>query len=435
MTATNETIYRYPEKLLQHLIRFDTTNPPGNEAECVGYVDDLLTGAGFDTALFAKDPNRPSLITRLKGENKAQPLLLQGHIDVISTANQKWTHPPFEGRIVDGYVWGRGALDMKGGVAMMLAALLRAKAENLTPAGDIVLAVLSDEEQFGDYGAKYLVENHAEQFEGIRYAIGEFGGFTLYIGGRKFYPIQVTEKQFCHLKATVRGPGGHPSLPMPDGAVGKLTRLLQSLIRRRLPVHVTPTARQMLTSVASASPFFTRLVVHLLLCPALTDLVLNLLGDKGRLFDALLHHMIVVARVQGGINEMVLDLGGLLLPGYHPDDLMAELRRLISDKVELELVRYDPSPPEPDMGLFDTLADILRKADPDGIPLPLLLPAVSDGRFFSQLGIQTYGFLPMQLPVGLDFVRTIHGVDERIPVDAVRFGADMIYELLRRYRG
>lgn len=433
MTIANEAIYHRPERLLQHLIRFNTTNPPGNEAECVGYVDDLLTGAGFETALFAKDPNRPSLITRLKGAGKARPLLLQGHVDVVSTANQEWTHPPFEGCLVDGYVWGRGALDMKGGVAMMLAALLRAKAENLTPAGDIVLTILSDEEQFGDYGAKYLVENHAEQFEGIRYAIGEFGGFTLYIGGRKFYPIQVAEKQFCHLKATVRGSGGHPSLPMPGGAVGKLTRLLQSLTRRRLPVHVTPTARQMLTSAASALPFFTRLVVHLLLRPALTDLVLNLLGDKGRLFDVVLHHMIVVGRIQGSINEMVLDLGGLLLPGYHPEDLMAELRHLIGDEVALELVRYDPSPPEPDMGLFNTLADILREADPDGIPLPLLLPAVSDGRFFSQLGIQTYGFLPMQLPVGFDFSRTIHAADERIPVDAVRFGAEMIYELLQRY--
>jgi acetylornithine deacetylase/succinyl-diaminopimelate desuccinylase-like protein len=434
MTATNEAIYRYPEKLLQHLIRFDTTNPPGNEAECVGYVDNLLTGAGFETILLAKDPNRPSLITRLKGEGKAQPLLLQGHVDVVSTANQEWTHPPFEGRIVDGYVWGRGALDMKGGVAMMLVALLRAKAENLTPAGDVVLAVLSDEEQFGDYGAKYLVENHAEQFEGIRYAIGEFGGFTLYIDGRKFYPIQVAEKQFCYLKATVRGPGGHPSLPISDGALGKLTRLLQSLTRR-LPVHVTPTARQMLTSAASTLPFFTRLVVHSLLCPALTDPVLNLLGDKGRLFDAVLHHMVVVGRIQGGINEMALDLGGLLLPGYSPDDLVAELRHLIGDEVELELVRYDPSPPEPDMGLFDTLADILREADPDGIPLPLLLPAVSDGRFFSQLGIQTYGFLPIQLPADFDFARTIHAADERIPVEALRFGAERIYELLQRYEG
>ncbi|MDH5636636.1 MAG: M20/M25/M40 family metallo-hydrolase, partial [Candidatus Bathyarchaeota archaeon] len=179
---SKQTIYERPAELLQNLIRFDTTNPPGSEAECVAYINRLLTDAGFKTTLLAKDANRPNLIARLKGQGTAAPFLLYGHVDVVTTANQKWTHPPFEGKVEDGYIWGRGALDMKGGVAMMLAAFLRAKAENLNPAGDVVLAILSDEEGGGEYGAKYLVDNQAKQFEGIRYAIGEFGGFSTHFG-------------------------------------------------------------------------------------------------------------------------------------------------------------------------------------------------------------------------------------------------------------
>lgn len=188
-STSDQAIYERPVELLQNLIRFDTTNPPGNEAGCVAYINSLLTEAGFETTLLAKAPNRPNLIACLKGRGNAPPLLLYGHVDVVTTANQKWTYPPFEGKMIDGYIWGRGALDMKAGLAMLLAAFLRAKAEGLTPAGDIVLAILCDEEAGGNYGAKYLVENHAEQFEGIRYAIGEFGGFSMYIGRQKFYPI------------------------------------------------------------------------------------------------------------------------------------------------------------------------------------------------------------------------------------------------------
>jgi acetylornithine deacetylase/succinyl-diaminopimelate desuccinylase-like protein len=425
----------HPECLLQDLIRFDTTNPPGNEAACVGYVNDLLTRAGFETTLLAKDPDRPNLITCLKGEASAPPLLLYGHVDVVTTANQEWKVPPFEGKILDGYVWGRGALDMKGGVAMMLAALLRARNENLTPAGDIRLAILCDEEMLGGCGAQYLVERHSEQFEGIRYAIGEFGGFTLHIGQQRIYPIQVSEKQICILRAILHGQGGHGSLPISDGTMTRLGRLLQSLDRHRLPVHVTAPARLMFTSVASALPFPTNLILRQLLNPVLTDVLLNLLGANGRLFDPLLHNTVNPHRVQGDMNKTTLDLVGFLLPGYSPDDMIAELRPLVGDRVDLELVRYDPgsAKPDPDMGLFDTLASIVHEADPDGIPVPLLLSAVTDGRFFSQLGIQTYGFTPMQLPAGFDFSQTIHAVDERIPVDAIRFGADAIYRLLRRY--
>ena len=165
-----------PTELLQNLIRFDTTNPPGNEVDCVNYIDGLLTEAGFQTTLLSKTPNRPNLITRLSGQGNAPPLLLYGHVDVVTTVNQNWTYPPFNGDIVDGWIWGRGALDMKSGISMMLSAMLKAKTEGLNPDGDIILAILCDEESGGSNGAEFLVQNHPDHFKDVRYAIGEFGG-------------------------------------------------------------------------------------------------------------------------------------------------------------------------------------------------------------------------------------------------------------------
>lgn len=425
-STANQTIYERPAELLQNLIRFDTTNPPGNEAECVAYISSLLTEAGVKTTLLAKDANRPNLIARLKGQGTAAPILLYGHVDVATTVNQKWTHPPFEGKVEDGYIWGRGALDMKGGVAMMLTAFLRAQAEGLNPAGDIVLAILSDEEAFGEYGAKYLVENHAKQFDGIRYAIGEFGGFSIHFGKQKFYLIQVAEKQICWVKATLSGPGGHGSLTMRGGAMAKLGQLLQQLDKHSLPVHITPVTRQIIEAIAST--FNTDF-----------DNMLELLAQTP--FEPLLQNTLNPTIIHGGekINvipsKIVLELDGRLLPGFSPEDIIAELRQIISDEVKLEVIRFDHGPDaKPDMGLFDLLADILRKADPSGKPLPLLLPGVSDARFFSRLGIQTYGFLPMKLPADFNFMQTIHAEDERIPVESVTFGTEAIYEALKRYQ-
>ena len=437
--ANQSLIYQRPVELLRTLIRFDTSNPPGSESGCIAYLNDLLTGAGCQTTILARTAERPNLIAHLKGQGQAPTLLLYGHADVVTTEHQVWQNPPFEGNLVEGYVWGRGALDMKGGLAMMVAAFLRAKAENLPLPGDVLLAIVSDEEAGGDYGAKYLVENHATLFEGVRYAIGEFGGFTFHIGERRFYPIMVAEKQICRVRATVRGSGGHGSLTRRGGAMTRLARLLERLERRPLPVHVTPVARQMIDRIRYELPLHRKFLLRLLINPLLTERMLKLLGERGQVFAPLLHNTANATIVRGGdkINvipsEIVVELDGRLLPGHGPADLMAELRQILGDEVELELIQYDPGPAEPDMGLFDTLAAILLEADPQGIPTPMLLPAATDARFFSRLGIQTYGFLPMSLPVGFNFMETIHGPDERIPVGALDFGIDAIYRLLQRF--
>jgi len=174
-----------PVELLQQLIRFDTTNQPGNEAECMAFVRGLLEDAGCEVEVYAKDPARPNVVSRLRGSGKRAPLLLQGHVDVVTTSGQDWSRPPFGGELVDGYVWGRGALDMKGGVAMMLSAFLRAAREQTQLPGDVVLTVLADEENGGDFGAKFLVEEQPQLFDGVQYSIGEFGGFTQEVGGKR----------------------------------------------------------------------------------------------------------------------------------------------------------------------------------------------------------------------------------------------------------
>ena len=439
MRVTDTTQHERPVELLQRLLRFDTTNPPGAERACIEWLQGLAEAAGLDTRIVAADPQRPNLVARLSGEGTAPPLLLQGHVDVVTTAGQRWSHPPFEGAIADGFVWGRGALDMKGGVAMMTAAVLRLAASGRRPAGDVVLALLADEEAGSDLGARHLVERHPELLDGVRHAIGEFGGFSMDVVGRRFYPIQVAEKQVCWMRATVRGPGGHGSLPMRGGTTARLARMLRTLDRARLPVHVGPVPRRMIEGIAAELPAPAGRVLRGLLEPRLTDPLLRVLGQAGRGFEPMLRNTVNATIVRAGdkVNvvpaEAVVELDGRLLPGMGPEDLTAELRAVLADDVELEVLRHEPSPAEPDLALFGLLAGVLKERDPAATAVPMLLPGVTDGRIFAKLGIQTYGFLPMRLPKDLGFTELLHAADERVPVDALEFGTGAIQAVLERY--
>jgi acetylornithine deacetylase/succinyl-diaminopimelate desuccinylase-like protein len=433
-----EPTYNDPVALLQHLLKFDTTNPPGNEAACVSYIRNLLNDAGIETTIIAKDPDRPNLIARLKGRGEAPPFLMYGHVDVVTTEGQSWSHPPFGAEIIGDYLWGRGTLDMKGGVAMMLAAFLRSRAKGLELPGDVILAILSDEEGGSDMGARFVVEQHPEHVEGVRYAIGEFGGFTMHIGRRAFYPIMITEKQMCWMQATVRGRGGHGSMPVRGEAMARLSDMLRKLDRKRLPVHITPAAEMMFRGIGDELGGITGFLLKLLLNPLFTDLVLDRLGDRTRLFDPLLHNTVSPTMLKSceKVNviphEVCVGLDGRLLPGQRPNDIAAELQAMLGEDVEIEVLRNDPIPPLPDLGLFETLAAVLKEADPDGIPVPYMAAGTTDGRYFSRLGIQTYGYIPLKLPADFNFSGTIHGADERVPVEAIRFGTNTIYTLLQR---
>lgn len=431
-------------EILQTLLRFDTTNPPGNEAACVTYMRDLLQDAGIATTLLALDPARPNLIARLRGRGAAPPLLLYGHADVVPAEHQMWTHPPFAGVVKDGAVWGRGALDMKGGLAMMLAAVLRARAKASELPGDVVLAVVSDEEAGGYFGARFLVERHAEQFAGVRYALGEFGAYTMRFAGRRFYPIMVAEKQSYPLRATLRGPGGHAAFPVRGGAMSKTARMLHQIEQTRLPVHLTTVVQHLVPILADAAPPSVAALVRDLLKPELANQALDVLtqfGTEDIALDPLLHHTLVPTIIGGGAknnvvpSEVTVELDGRILPGWSGDEFLAEVRSLVGTDVELEpLFAYEPLPTTaPDMGLYATLAAIVRDVDAEGIALPYMLGAVTDARFFARLGIQTYGFLPMRLPDGWHFLQSIHAADERIPAEAVIHGTDALHAVLRRF--
>ena len=427
-----------PAELLQQLIRFDTTNPPGNEEGSVEFVRGLLAEAGIDTEVYAKMPGRPNLVARLEGGDKA-PLLLQGHVDVVTTSGQDWARPPFGGELVDGYVWGRGAVDMKGPVAMLVSAFLRAKREGTALPGDVILAVLADEEAGGDVGARFLAEEHAHLFEGVRYALSEFGGFSLELAGQRFYPIQVAEKQICWLKATVRGPGGHGAMVNRGGTMARLAKFLRDLDGHPLPVHVTPVARAFVEGIAAALPRPKRSVFLSLLNPRFTDRVLRRLGRHGRLLEPMLRNTVNATIVRAGekINVVPsvveLELDARALPGFKPDDVIGEIRDVVGDDAEIELVRHDPGPPEPNLALYDMLGGVLRELDPDAIPVPLLQPGVTDARFFAPLGIQTYGFVPLRLPADFRFLELVHAADERVPASALDFGTDAIFSAIQRF--
>ncbi len=242
-----------PAELLARLLRFDTTNPPGNERECIDWVRGLLEELGCEVRVLAAEPERPSLVARLEGEGSSPPLLLQGHVDVVAAPGD-WRHPPFAGEQHDGFIWGRGALDMKGGVAMMLAAFMRAKAAGRRPPGDVILCLMADEEAGSALGAEFLVREHPELFDGVRYSIGEFGAFRMEVAGRAFYPVMVAEKQICWTRATMRGRAGHGSMPVKGGAMGSLGRLLERIDGGRLPVHVPAVTRMMVEAIASELP-------------------------------------------------------------------------------------------------------------------------------------------------------------------------------------
>jgi acetylornithine deacetylase/succinyl-diaminopimelate desuccinylase-like protein len=429
-----------PVELLRDLLRFDTTNPPGAERECVEHVRTLLSAAGVASELYARTPDRPNLVARLGAENGGAPLLLYGHVDVVPTTGQQWSHPPFAGEVVDGAVWGRGALDMKSGVAMMISAALRAKDEGVLPSAGVVLAVLADEEAGGEFGAKFLAQQHPRSLAGVRYALGEVGGVSVPLAGRRMYAIQVTEKRQCHVKATIRGPGGHAARPLRGGAMARLGQMLRDLDRKRTPIHITPVARLMIEAMADALPAKEGFVLRRLLNPRTSDAALRLMGEHGRTIEGTLRNTVSATIVRGGSalnvipSEVEVEIDARLLPGFGPDDLISELRQIVGRDVELEVLKSDDDPPAADMSLFDMLAGVLRELDPEGVPVPMLLPAVTDARHLAPLGIQSYGFMPLRLPA--DFpLHLAHAADERVPVDAVRFGAEALYRAVRRYAG
>ncbi|MGH7921464.1 MAG: M20/M25/M40 family metallo-hydrolase [Candidatus Dormibacteraceae bacterium] len=431
-----------PADLLQTLLRFDTTNPPGNETACIRWIDGLLREAGLETTLLGDTPDRLNLVTRLTGSGEGPALLVHGHVDVVSTAGQAWSVPPFDGVLDRGVVWGRGALDMKGSVATILSAVLRMQREGVRPPGDLVVAIVADEEAGSDHGAGFLVREHPHLFRGVRYAIGEGGGQSADLGGRRLYPIAIAEKRVCWMRVRLEGRGGHGSSPVFGGAMSRLRELLEALDSRWLPVHVTEPVRLQVTAMAEAAPSPLAERLGELLDPARTDDVLKELGRPARRLGPILHHTVSVTRVRASdkVNvipsEIDVEIDGRLLPGFSASDLVGEVEaRLAGVPHELEVMRTEPpgNGASPDLAGYQVLASLLSTLDPEGIPVPSVTAGFTDGCQFSKLGIQNYGCLPARFPADFQGEGLVHAADERTPVEALDFGAEALYQILTQF--
>jgi acetylornithine deacetylase/succinyl-diaminopimelate desuccinylase-like protein len=287
---------------------------------------------------------------------------------------------------------------------------------------------------------KFLVEEHADLFSGVRHALSEFGGYTLWQSGRRFVPIQVAEKQRCLIRATVRGPGGHASSVVRGTASENLGWLLSRIASRGLPVHVTPVARLMLESMARELPWHEQLAIRGLFRPRAGKPLLRLLGAAGEALAPILCNTATPTGVGGGTSsnviptELSIDLDGRVLPGLTTADLLAELEALAGRRATFELVSQEPAAaPDPDLSLMPLLAGVMAERDPGCVPIPMLNPGYTDARYISRLGIQTYGFLPMRLPPEIG-TSLLHAADERIPADTLEFGTNCLLDAIRKYR-
>lgn len=421
-------------RLLRELLRIDTTNPPGNEHAAAEFLAALLVREGFEPRLLTSEPGRSSVIARLNGRGQRGPLLLQGHTDVVPADPAEWSRPPFSGDLAGGYVWGRGALDMKGTVIMQLLAVIMAKRLGLRPRGDVIFCAVPDEETGGFLGAGWLVDNHPELVR-AEVALGEVGGYTVFLGVDRYYPIQVTEKVGCQLRLRVSGASGHGSMPIRDGAMAKAGRVLEALTHRRLPAHLSPVSERFVRSLAESQPLLLGL-----LDPARSDGVLAELGAEGRMWEAILHNTATPTVIQGGSKtnvipgsiEIVID--GRLLPGQSAETFIDEVRGLVGDDAEIVNVRHTPSHTEaPVDAFFEQLCDVVRELDPGARPVPAIVTGITDARHFARLGTRCYGFAPVRLNPETPFWTLFHGADERIPVDGLAFGVEAIFRVIEQY--
>lgn len=431
-------------KLCQALLRIDTTNPPGRERPAADLLAGELASAGLDPVVLESAPGRANVVARLRGTGELPPLLIAAHLDVVEADPACWKLPPFSGEIAEGCLWGRGAVDMKHMAAMSTVVLTRLAREKRRLRRDVIFAGVADEEAGCDQGSAWLVANHPDLVR-AEYALGEVGGFTMHLGGKEFYPIQVAEKGLCWIRARVRGEPGHGSMPREDSAVLKLASALARLATTRLPQHTTRVVAEFVEAVARAQPAPLRPLLPRLLHPRIAPHVLRLLPDKSvaRSFAAVLSNTVSPTILRAGSKINVIpglaeaELDGRTLPGQSDADLLCELGEVLGPDVELEVVKSAPPVvTEPVRSpLYETIASAIQFREPAAIPVPYLIPGFTDAKYFSKLGTKWYGFAPLKLPKGLRFAELFHGNDERIPVDGLRWGTEVVADVVTRFCG
>ncbi|WGX94239.1 M20/M25/M40 family metallo-hydrolase [Nocardioides sp. L-11A] len=424
--------------LCRDLIRIDTSNYGGGEStgerKAAEHVATLLDEVGIAAEVIETAPGRANVLARWGGDGATRTggdrgaLLLHGHLDVVPAAAEDWTVHPFSGEIQDGYVWGRGAVDMKDFDAMLLSVVRARQRAGRVPEREIVLCFTADEEAGGHHGAQLLVENHAEWFEGCTEAVGEVGGFSTTVRGRRLYLIEAAEKGMAWMRLSARGRAGHGSMLNDDNAVTRLASAVARIGAHEWPVRLTPTMRTLLATVGELAGVEAT--------PENAPALVEEFGDAARMLGAVLRNSTNPTMLDAGykVNVIPTDatahVDGRFLPGFE-DEFFTTLAELTGEGVDIDFVSHQPPWESPyDGALVDAMTRSLLAEDPDALVAPYLMSGGTDAKHFLGLGLRCYGFAPLRLPEELDFTALFHGVDERVPVDALEFGARVMDRFL-----
>lgn len=416
--------------LCRDLIRIDTSNygdhsGPG-ERKAAEWVAEKLAEVGLEPQIFESHKGRASTVARIEGEDPSRPaLLIHGHTDVVPANAADWTYDPFAGEIADGCLWGRGAVDMKDMDAMTLAVVRDRMRSGRKPPRDIVLAFLADEEAGGIYGARHLVDKHPGLFEGVTEAIGEVGGFSFTVNENlRLYLVETAQKGMHWMRLTVEGTAGHGSMTNNDNAITELCEAVGRLGRHQWPVRVTKTVRSFLDELSDA--------LGTPLDPDNMDATLAKLGGIAKMVGATLRNSAAPTMLGAGYKVNVIPgqatahVDGRFLPGYE-EEFFADLDRILGPRVKREDVHADKAlETDFDGRLVEAMQGALQAEDPIARAVPYMLSGGTDAKSFDDLGIRCFGFAPLQLPPELDFAGMFHGVDERVPVDGLKFGARVL---------
>jgi acetylornithine deacetylase/succinyl-diaminopimelate desuccinylase-like protein len=429
---------------LKDLLRLDTTNPPGNEGPAIAYLRERLEAAGLAPVVVEGAPGRPSLVVRIPGRGKGPSLLLDSHVDVVPAEAREWTLPPFAAQERDGHIYGRGALDMKQMTAMSLAVVLTVARNDIALAGDLVMSAVADEEGGANLGAFHLVKHHPDLIR-TDYALGEVGGMNMTIEGRRLYPVQVAEKGICWLKLTVKGEGGHGSMPRRGrSAARNIARVVEILDELRFPITPHPAAAGFLEAMAQLSgtsqAAALRLVARGLGSRAILDRLVPAAKRPG--LEAILAHTCQPTVVAAGSKINVLPTSGTvladcrILPGTSPEEMTAAVEKAVGNLATVELVNgHRGHATSTDNPLYRQIIRTVSVMDPGALVSPYLMPGFTNGGAYSQLGTKYMGFTPVMLPATIDFSALFHAPDERIPIEGFRWGVrtlfDVVYQFMR----
>ncbi|WP_317228760.1 M20/M25/M40 family metallo-hydrolase [Clavibacter sp. MX14-G9D] len=423
-------------RIARDLIRFDTTNHgegrSEGETEAAQYVEQCLLDLGLQPELIDAAPGRTSVLARIPGRNRDKPaLVVHGHLDVVPADPANWTVDPFAGVIKDGMLWGRGAVDMKNMDAMMITALQEIITSGRAPERDLIMGFFSDEEAGGVLGSAYVVENRPDWFEGATEAISEVGGYSIDLAGKRAYLLQTGEKALVWVRLVATGTAGHGSQVNRDNAVTRLAGAVARIGMEEWPVHLTDTTRQLLDEIARIVGADPKRVTP-------DDLAIAT-GTASKFIAATLRTTTNPTLLHAGYKHNVIpDTAQALvdirvLPGEE-DAVLERVRELAGEGVEVRIVHQDVGLENPFQGpLVDAMVATLGTHDPEAEVLPYMLSGGTDNKALSLLGITGYGFAPLRLPASMDFPAMFHGVDERVPLDALVFGRQVLRDLLLDY--